>query len=132
MNPIYLCFNIRPFPKERPRFTKKGYSYTPKKTRAFENYIAVNAKKQLVENGIYKPTQKLLSVKVFFFFKKPKKTILEIPKPDLDNLLKSLFDSLNKLVYVDDTQIRLIYAIKNWSTQDQIVVTFNEAINTED
>ena len=123
---IILNFDIPGHPKERPRFSKHGtHTYTPKKTVAYENYIRVNARKQM--NGV-KPLEDLIYVTFDFCFKKPKKTKLLTPKKDLDNLIKSTSDAMNKVCYLDDTQIVNIVASKRWGDKDFVRVIFGESM----
>ena len=117
-----FIFNIKPQVKQRPRFGK-GKTYTAKETRAFENAIAWEARKQMAAKPILKG---LLSANIVFEFEKPKKTTLLTPRKDLDNLQKSVFDSINEIVYGDDTQIVLITAFKRWSTKDRIRLLVSE------
>ena len=43
-------------------------------------------------------------------------------KPDIDNILKSLFDGLNKTAFSDDTQIISVEAEKYYAPQEKLVV----------
>jgi len=122
MSTYEFIFNIKAESKGRPRFGN-GKTYTPEKTRAFENAIAWEARKQLAGKPILKG---LLSANIVFEFEKPKKTKLLTPRSDLDNLQKSVFDSINEIVYDDDTQIVLITAFKRWSTQNRIRLLIGE------
>ena len=45
----------------------------------------------------------------------PKRTKLGAPKADIDNYLKAVLDCLNGKLWEDDTQIREIYATKQWT-----------------
>ncbi len=101
--------------KDRPRFTKQGGKYTPKKTTAYEKkirdaYIAA-ADKEVYMDGqpvvvvvrVYKQVLKSWSNK------KKRRVIDEgIPPttmPDVDNYLKIAMDGLNGLAYKDDRQV---------------------------
>jgi Holliday junction resolvase RusA-like endonuclease len=44
-------------------------------------------------------------------------------KPDIDNLIKGLFDSFNKIVWKDDNQVYEVHSIKKYS--------FNPGIGVE-
>jgi Holliday junction resolvase RusA-like endonuclease len=112
-----------PVPKGRPRFARRGKftaAYTPKSTLQYEDLIADGAKRAM---GASEPLETALEV--FFYFSMPipksyskKRTEaclsgLERPmKKDLDNLIKSVSDGMNKIAYKDDGQIVNIHATK--------------------
>ena len=103
----------QPVPKGRPRFTRRGFAYTPKETKIAEaNFLA-----QAVRYAPEKPLQEALKVSLKFFKpkpkSKPKKVIHWTTKPDLDNFIKIL-DSLNGVFWLDDSQIVEIYATKEY------------------
>lgn len=121
-----LEFEILPVSKERPRFSKVNGIVrvrTSTKTRSFERTIAALARKQLTA---CKPFEKLIVANVDFHFKRPKHTKLSTPKKDIDNLMKSLFDALNEVAYLDDTQIVEVHARKSWASEDKIFLELIE------
>ena len=46
MAELVAQFNLKPFPKERPRATRAGVMYTPRKTRDYEKQILELFKEQ--------------------------------------------------------------------------------------
>jgi len=111
-----FVFPFIPVPKARPRVGKYG-TYTPSKTRAFEDAIGVLARQQFVEP---RPYSGPLGAYILFYLRrpnKPKHPIHPIVKPDLDNLIKSVFDALNGIVYNDDSQICRLTAVKMYETK---------------
>ena len=48
--------------------------------------------------------------------------ILPTKKPDIDNIIKGVADSLNKVIYVDDTQIVALKAYKFYSDRPRIEI----------
>ena len=112
-----------PVPKGRPRFARRGKfvsTYTDKTTLQYEDLIADGAKRAM---GMSEPFE--VPLEVFFYFSMPipksyskKRTEaclsgLERPmKKDLDNLIKSVSDGMNKIVYKDDGQIVSLHATK--------------------
>jgi Holliday junction resolvase RusA-like endonuclease len=81
------------------------------------------------ENNITKPIEGSLAMKVVFNFERPKShyrtgkyaglvkesaPIEHTNKPDLDNLAKFVLDSMNKMIFNDDSQISNLLLIKNW------------------
>ena len=60
-----------------------------------------------------------LKVDLKLYITTPKKTKLAAPRADIDNYVKSIFDSMNSKCWVDDTQIIEVYAIKHWAHPKQ-------------
>lgn len=110
-----------PVSKLRSRSTRSGRHYTPKKTADFEAMIKAQAK---VLMGFKKPTAAPVYMSVVFYFpvakswsKAKKEAAIDgfvTQKPDLTNLIKSIEDALNGVVYVDDCQIVRIDAEKRF------------------
>jgi len=120
---MQLTFPIEPVPKGRPKFTRSGHCYTPKKTREFEDAIAHVTKAQN-RDGIV--MQGPLSVSISFFLTRPKSVVRDDPwkKPDLDNLAKSVIDGVTQAgtVWNDDAQICELSLRKKYSDTPLIVV----------
>lgn len=104
-----------PFGKQRPQHTKYGHDYTPKETRAYEEF----AKKCffVAAGSSFIPLQGALRIKIFAGYPIPKSTskkqralmlenkVLPTKKPDWDNIGKIICDALNGVAYKDDAQI---------------------------
>lgn len=112
---IYLKFDCKPTPKGRPRSVLDRSSgtirnYTPVKTRNFESFLKRQAQKQYKDLPLEGP----ISVRMVFYVERPKTVTRQFPevKPDLDNYIKAVSDSLNNIVYKDDSQIVKIQALK--------------------
>lgn len=119
-----LEIDVRPFPKERPRLSGRRIVYTPHKTRNFENRIAYEWKKKY-KNLILKGAVKLDLVFVFKKAKTCKKT-LHTQRPDIDNLLKSILDGLNKVAFVDDCQVVELNSKKIFASTDAVLISITE------
>ena len=65
------------------------------------------------------PYYQPLKVDIELFVTRPKRTKLGAPKADIDNYLKSILDCMNGRLWEDDTQIREIYATKQWTNEKQ-------------
>jgi len=124
-------FPVDPVAKGRPRFTKQGRAYTPKKTKEFETLIRKIARDQY-KNG---PMKGPLSMHVVFYIKKPKTSKLNFPinrnPGDIDNLVKNIADCLNGIAYVDDSQIIDLSAHKRYSDSPRIIVTISDSKELE-
>lgn len=120
-----------PKPKGRPRMTRSGHIYTPAQTKKYETLIK---KEFLKHTKAYKdgftPIENAVSIRLAFFFPIPKsytkKKRLEIEMsdyiytktPDIDNLMKSVLDGLNKVAFVDDKQVWSLSARKYYTTKE--------------
>jgi crossover junction endodeoxyribonuclease RusA len=84
-----------PIAKERPRLGRGRKTYTPTKTKRYEETVAEAAKKVMGENALLGG---LLQVEI---------TIMRSNgiRADIDNCLKSIFDGMNGQIYYDDSQI---------------------------
>lgn len=122
MKKIELFIPITPIPKGRPKFSKFGHGYTPKRTRDFESevckYYAENCG-ECFEGAIkvyltfYMPIPKATS-KVKRFKMIVNEIKHTVHNGDLDNLCKGVLDSLNMVAYVDDCQITTLHANKRY------------------
>ena len=121
---IKLLIPGEPVSKLRPRVTKFA-SYTPAKTKNYEVFI-----KELfcTQYPKWEPIQdKPLKMIVNAYFAPPISSskaklarmlsgeILPTKKPDVDNLIKVVGDSLNGLAYHDDAQIVKVLCSKYYS-----------------
>lgn len=110
---INLVLNVEPVPQGRPRFSRKGWAYTPEITRRFQRAVAFEAKALHPGERLDGP----LRVGLTFYLKKPKSNKQAFPslRPDLDNLVKAVADALNGVLWVDDAQIVDMVASKRWA-----------------
>jgi len=109
-----------PMAKERVRVTKTGHAYTPERTVNYEARLAHAA--QIVMNGrplLDGPLSAVVTITMPVAESKPKKwreaalvgKIRPVKKPDSDNFAKML-DSLNLIVWTDDSQIVDLRVVK--------------------
>lgn len=130
--PVTIVVRGAPVGKGRPRFTRKGHAYTPDKTRGYEREVALMAK---IEMGSRKPItgpvamsfRAVFPIPVSWSKKKQTDALLGVirptGKPDADNLIKAVADSLNGIVYADDSQITEITGSKRYGAQAFVAVT---------
>ena len=124
-----LVFDIVPQAKGRPRFGN-GRTFTPQRTRDFEDEIRRMAKEQYKQA----PLTGAVSLVVTFYLpipmswsKKKKENRIgqfHASRPDLDNLLKGVLDALNGVLYNSDAQVVKLSAAKFYGTQPRIEVIF--------
>jgi Holliday junction resolvase RusA-like endonuclease len=128
-----------PVPKGRPKFRRIGNftsTYTPAKTKAYETLVKEEGIKAM--NGPVLETA--ITAYISIYLKVPasyskKRTTwclcgAERPtkKPDLDNVIKAIFDSLNDVVYKDDSQIVYVQTGKYYSNEPRVDITFKELV----
>lgn len=135
--PVTIVVMGAPVGKGRPRFTRSGHAYTPDKTRAYEQSVAWAAK---AEMGPRQPIDGPVQMYFRAVFEIPKSwpekkrmdallgVIRPTVKPDADNLIKAVADSLNGIVYRDDSQITEITGSKRYGTQAFVTVTVKPII----
>jgi len=109
--------------KARPRFFK-GHAVTPEGTVTYENWVRICYQQQdrRYLEGSLKAT-------ITAYFKVPKsysrkrvqaiRAGLEHPqkKPDIDNVVKIILDSLNKIAYADDCQVTELVVKKRFTEE---------------
>lgn len=121
--------------KGRPRFTKVGSyvkTYTPDKTAAYENLVKLEYERQC--RGVRFGDKDFLEMRIYAFYgipqstsKKKREQMLEgiirpSKKPDMDNVIKVIADSLNNVAYRDDTQIVDSYIRKLYSESPRVEI----------
>lgn len=128
-----------PVGKARPRVTIAGgraHAYTPAKTADYEELVAVYAsaamkKAPLLEQpvrlhlGIYCKVPGTWSRKrraeALAGIERPAK------KPDIDNIVKSVADGMNGVVWVDDSQIVELTCSKHYALEPYVSVSVTSA-----
>lgn len=134
-----LTFSVvgAPIPKARPRFSSRGgrvSAYTAPKSDAYHRQVQTAAWLEM------RGRQKFLgpvAIEARFVFQPPpswseKRRLTAFgtahaQKPDLDNLLKQVLDSMNAVVFGDDAAVVKITATKQWGPAGLAVVTVKGA-----
>lgn len=124
-----------PVGKSRPRFTKDGHTYTPQKTREYEDKVVQCWQYQ---SGKGFAAGVPLKAIVTAFFTVPKSTSKKkaaaldgaphIKRPDADNVAKAILDALNGHAYNDDSAIAALTVWKYQTTgASRVEVIIEEA-----
>jgi len=125
-----MIINLKPFPAPRPRFSKRG-TYNPSEYTNYKKTFLLLAKRQCKAyfNGA-------ICLKVTFFMqipasesKKKQRELIgqyHIKKPDTDNLIKTVKDSLEGTFYHNDSQICKVIAEKIYSENPRVDVNLCE------
>lgn len=129
---ISFVITTEPVGKARPRFTRFGHPYTPKRTASFERLVKSSARKAMMPRPPY-DKETAISLTLDFFYKTPKswskrKQFNSVGKPklsktDIDNLEKSVLDGFNGVVYQDDSSVYELIARKRWADESKIEIT---------
>jgi Holliday junction resolvase RusA-like endonuclease len=124
-----------PVGKGRPRFTKDGHTYTPQKTRDYEDKIVQCWKCQ---SGKGFAAGVPLAAHITAYFPLPKSLSKKraaamdgtphTKRPDADNVAKAILDALNTHAYNDDSAIASLTVWKYQTTgASRVEVTIEEA-----
>ena len=112
--------------KQRPRMGR-GVVYTPSKTVKYEKRVRELAKRAM-ETAHAEPSDGPIKIDITAVFSVPKsytgaKRMKAISnetkptkKPDIDNIVKSVLDGMNGVVYGDDKQVTELVAHKTYSS----------------
>lgn len=123
-----------PVAKGRPRMTKTGHTYTPKKTEEYEELVKQS---YLMACG-NRITDRPVAINILFQMPIPKscskkqmaamEANLQKPakRPDIDNLIKAVLDGLNGVAYMDDKQVVAITAAKVYGAVSGTKVSIDE------
>jgi len=128
-----LCIFGELTAKARPRYTGK-FVYTPVATKNYE----VLVKELFISKYGSVMLDGAVQAVITAYFSIPKSTskknrekminkeILPKKKPDLDNIAKAILDSLNKIAYIDDSQVTKLVVEKYYSENPRVEVFINE------
>lgn len=122
--------------KGRPRLnTYTGIVYTPTKTKDYETLVEQYF---LLKYPKFKILEGRIKVSIVAYFSIPKNTkksdinemldnnISPTKKPDIDNIVKAVLDSMNKFAFKDDNQITKLEVEKRYSLVDKIYIKIEE------
>lgn len=106
-----------PVGKGRPKFARRGNfvaAYTPEKTASYENLVKITAMEAMQGRPVIEGAA-LVEISLFVtppesWSEKKKRAALDgdifpTSKPDIDNVVKGIFDACNEIVWHDDKQV---------------------------
>jgi Holliday junction resolvase RusA-like endonuclease len=129
--PITVVIRGPAVAKGRPRFTRKGFAYTPAKTRGYEGHGRFMA--QLAMDGLT-PFTGPVGLTALFELPIPASwskrrlaaavvgAIRPTSRPDVDNFLKTAMDAINGIVVADDSLIVSVRAEKKFGLDPKLVL----------
>lgn len=131
--PLYFVVEGPAVGCQRPRFTRfTNRIYTPSKTREYQKLVKTLAKAAIQGQEMF-PGAVCVKIEVQMEPVKsmPKKNrllallgkIFPTKKPDLDNVVKSIFDGMNEVVFKDDCQVVDLHASKRYGPGSFVAVT---------
>lgn len=124
--------------KGRPRFMRNGHTYTPEKTRNYEELVRLMYREKCKEE----PTADAVKVSILVWVvpakslskkKKDEETALPpMKKPDVDNIAKIILDALNGVAWLDDKQVCHLDITKYWGYTEKVGVHIIKAEEREE
>lgn len=112
-------FHIHPMPCPRPRCTKFGKPYMPKKYMDWKKELVKMMEDK--QHGLHKPVKIRLE---FIFYSENKPWGPHRQKPDVDNLVKAFLDAAQDGgMLIDDSIVYSVTATKYWGHSPQIKCT---------
>lgn len=102
------------FSYKRDSKTNKIIENIPPKTHEFENYLREDLKKALKGVSLF-PTKKEVFVVITYGINSEK----EYSKHDLDNRAKTILDALEGAVYLNDSQVKVLWTYKKFLKKAQ-------------
>jgi len=122
MSLLLLDVPCEPVPCPRPRVSKFGSYYPPRYRNWKRDFTAEVARIAPLVVGAAFPLRGALSISIDIFCTKPRTSKLDYPKPDLDNYVKGVLDSCNRILWDDDSQIIQLQARKAWGSPARVVI----------
>lgn len=101
MAELVISIPSDPVPKERPRVSAWGPSYTPPRTKAYQKLVGQCAAAVVAAHRDW-PTDGWYRVELVFR--------REHARGDLDNVAKSVLDGMNGIVWLDDSRVIELHA----------------------
>lgn len=96
-----------PLAKKRPRFSRRsGSVYTPSISKAHELALAAVVADQIL--GVQPDSEWAFGIRAVFY-------VQSHQRKDVDNMMKSVLDAMNRRVFKDDSQVK---EIMGWSVLD--------------
>ncbi len=95
-----------PVPKQRPRLGRNGRVYTPGSTKDHQRELADLVRSRLV--GAEPDGEWAYGIRAVFY-------VQTHQRKDVDNMLKTVLDAMNRLIFCDDSQVK---ELMGWSVYD--------------
>jgi Holliday junction resolvase RusA-like endonuclease len=131
-DPVIVVIGGPPTAKGRPRATRKGFVYTPAKTRRYEAHGRLAAQQAMDGQP---PIAVPVRAEVVIDLVPPaswsakrrdaalRGEIRPTSRPDADNYIKAALDAINAIVVADDSLVVDLVAIKRYACVPQLAIT---------
>ena len=133
---VHVILSGQPIGKGRPRFTRQGRTYTPAKTKEYEQKLKAAAIEAMKDQD-REPTELPCRVQILAQFEIPKSwpkykknaALLnegnyKPGKPDIDNIAKAALDAMNGIVFKDDALVSKLEVEKRYGQPLLIATVF--------
>ena len=129
---VTITIGGEPVAKGRPRVTRRGFVYTPSKTRKYESHGRLAA--QLAMDG-RPPITVPVRAEIIINLPVPQSwsakrrdaalrgDVHPTSRPDTDNYIKAALDAINEIVVADDSLVVELAAAKQYARVPQITIT---------
>lgn len=143
---IVLIIDGNPFGKQRPRVVRTGKgasrAFTSEKTMQYESYVKVLYRRKYGRHTSFKEDDELhLDIKAYYEIAKSTPKYLKemmltgvvkpTKKPDVDNIIKIIADSLNEVAYKDDKQIVACSCQKFYASNPRVELVLSKVNEVE-
>ena len=131
----------KPVGKGRPRAAARGKHitlYTPQKTATYESTVALAADQAMAGKPLITgPVETLMTIVLPVPASWPKRkqadalagVVMPTSKPDMDNVVKAIFDAINGIVWTDDVQVVGLRVRKVYGAIPRVQVTVSPYIS---
>jgi Holliday junction resolvase RusA-like endonuclease len=133
---VHVILSGQPIGKGRPRFTRQGRTYTPAKTKDYEQKLRQAAIEAMKDHD-REPTEMPCRVVILAQFEIPKswpkykknaaltgEGNYKPGKPDIDNIAKAALDAMNGVVFKDDALVSKLEVEKRYGQPLLIATVF--------
>lgn len=142
---IYITIPIEPKPQSRPRFRRNGMPYELKEMKEYRNEVTRQCKLQLKD--CFEMLSDMPIKAIVTFYITPPKYISKVAKneqaldnevlrvyrkPDIDNYVKAIFDSMSGVVFKDDGMIASMVVEKFYSNNPRTEILILEGNEIDD
>ena len=137
-DPVTFIIPGTPVAKGRPKFARRGNfvtTYTPEKTASYENLVKVTAMQAMggrpvIDCAVTVGIDLIVTPPASWSQKKQRAAlsgeIFPTSKPDIDNVVKGIFDACNDIVWRDDKQACDVQVRKRYGETACARVTVSE------
>ena len=135
----YFVVYGEPITKGRPRFSRKsGTTYTPAKTVEYENLIKLSYRESCPDEPLYgNDAQLFVSICAYMAIpstasKKKRQEMINgnirpTKKPDVDNIVKTILDAGNGVIWHDDKSVVDVHVSKWYAETPRVEVMVDTA-----